>query len=113
MARKAIPRTNEAIELDSGETLHGWLREVRVVKASGDRDANLYDFELIEKLGDYPTGKMVSLWGSTILDDLLGRAFINVETWVTFNGIKGRTKIYKVEQDEDRTDGEKKPLAPF
>lgn len=113
MARKAIARTNEAIEMDNGEVLHGWFREVRMVKASGDRDAFLYDFELIDALGDYPKGKSVSLWGSTILDDLLGRAFLNVETWVSFQGVKGRTKIYKVEQDEDRTDGEKKQPAPF
>lgn len=113
MARKALARTSEAIELDQGETLHGWYRTVRMVNADG-RDQTMYDFQLIDALGDIMAGKIVSLWGCSVLDDLLlNSSLLNVESWVTYQGKQGRMKMFRVEQDTDRTDGAAaKPVKP-
>lgn len=113
MARKALARTSEAIELDQGETLHGWFRTIRIVNAD-NRDQTMYDFQLIDALGDIGPGKIVSLWGCSVLDDLLvNSSMINAESWVTYQGKQGRMKMFRVEQDTDRTDGAlTKPVMP-
>lgn len=103
MARKSLPRTAlaEAIELDAGETLHGYYRKVRFVDTTHG-EQSIHEFELIDPIANFIAGKRVALWGSVVLDDLLSAAVVNVETWVTFKGVQGRTKVFTVDQDPEK-----------
>lgn len=112
MARKPLPRhgLSEAIEMDNGETLHGYYRGTRVVNTNHG-DQTIHEFEAIDGIAGFGPGKLVGIWGSLVLDDLMESATMHAESWITFQGVKGRTKVYTMDQDPEKIT-ERKPAGP-
>ncbi len=111
MARKKIEQTRSALDLDPEDVVHGFYVGARAIQVD-DRAASLYGVRLIDPVGEHKADTVAELWGSMVLDDLMRQAEPYAETWITYQGTKGRTKIYTVEQDTGNMLPEDKRL-PF